>query len=350
MSGARGPLLAVAAAVAVAALPLSGCGLFRSKPATSGSATDSNAARTVTRPGEARANSARGLETVEQAKTLKEQGRDDEALVLLARAIEVNPTLTVAHMEMGDIYEEKGDYKSAQKRYERAADLEPSSFDAQYKNGLMLQLMERFTEAVRAYLRALTLRPEDPQANLNLATAYLQQNEPAQALPYAQRSVQYSPRSGPAYANLGSVYSALGRHEEAVRAYESAAELTELTPALLLNLAEGYGKTERYEQMNNTLEALIASHPTAAAQERRGFALFKLRRYSESEQAFRASLAIDDRYYPALNGLGVCLLNEYINSGKENQHAKTEAVELLRKSVKINKSQPKIMELLGRFS
>ena len=33
------------------------------------------------------------------------------------------------------------------------------------------------TEAVAAYLRALALRPDDPQANLNLATAYYQLGE-----------------------------------------------------------------------------------------------------------------------------------------------------------------------------
>lgn len=297
-----------------------------------------------------RAASSAEVAAVDRARALKEEGRDEEALALLARAIETNPTLTVAHMEMGEIYKEKRDYRSAERAFARAADAEPSNFDAQYNHGLMLQLLERFAESIRAYLRALAIRPDDPQANLNLATAYLQIHEAGQALPYAQRAVALARDSGPAYANLGSVLSALGRYEEAVRAYESAAELMELTPALLLNMAEGYGKTERFEQMNNTLAALLASAPSAAGHERQGFALFKLRRYAEAERSFRSALALDDRYYPALNGLGVCLLNQYINSNKEDQAARAEAIELFRKSLRINRSQPRILELLSRFS
>lgn len=296
-----------------------------------------------------RGSSAEARANVEQARSLKSEGRDDEALALLARAIETNPTLTVAHMEMGEILEAKQDLKSAERAFGRAAELEPTNFDAQFSWGRVLQKLERFAESIRAYLRALAIRPDDPEANQNLATAYLQINEPNQALAYATRSVALSPRSGPAYANLGAVYSALARHEDAIRAYESAAELMELDPALLLNLAESYGKTERFEQMNNTLESLLSSGATAAAHERHGYALFKLRRYADSEQAFRAALSMDADYFPALNGLGVCMLNRYINSGKEDRAAQDEAVALFRRSLRQNRNQPKIVELLGRF-
>lgn len=326
-----------------ASLPLvgSGCGIFRSKSA--------EAVPTVAGAGSPRSSPKAGTAAVDEARALKEQGRDDEALSLLIQAIETNPTLTVAHMELGDIYAERGDHREAEPRYARAAELQPASFDAQFKHGRSLQLLERISEAIRAYLRALAIRPDDPEANLLLGTAYLQINEPAQALAYAQRAVERQPTNGVAHANLGAVYSALERHADAVRAYESAAELMELTPALLLNLAESLGKIQRYEQMNNTLEELARLGPSAACHERRGFALFKMRRYPDAEQAFRDSLAFDSTYYPALNGLGVCLLNNYINSGKEDQRAREEAIAMLRQSLQANRRQPRILELLTRY-
>src|SRR5262249_21806665 len=161
-------------------------------------------------------------------------------------------------------------------------------------------------------LRALSIKPEDFDANLNIATAYLQLGEPGPGLPYAQRAVRLRGNSGPARVNLGAIYAALGDHESAVVEYQQAAELMELTPELLLNLADSLGKSGRYVEMQNTLEQLIRSKPSAVAHERLASSLFRQQKYEEALVQFRKALAIDHDYYPALNGVGVCLLNKYL--------------------------------------
>lgn len=286
----------------------------------------------------------------DEAVELRAMGREEEALALLARAIERNPTLTVAHLQMGDIHRERGDYTQAERSFARAAQIEPSNFDAQYGHGLVLHLLNRLTDAVRAYLRALAIRPDDFAANLNLATAYLQLDGPTQALPYAQRAVVLNPSSGPAHANLGAVYSAMDRHADAIRSYEAAAELMDLTPALLMNLAESLGQVRRYEEMVNTLATVMRIGPSAAAAERLGYALFKLRRYDQAMEAFTEAIRLDERHYPAFNGLGVTLLNEYIVGGKTDDQVRERAVRYLRASLRIDPRQPRIVELVSRFS
>lgn len=286
---------------------------------------------------------------VEDARELRAQGREDEALALLTRAIESNPTLTVAHLEMGQIYEDQGDYMAAEESFGTAALQQPSSFDAQFGHGRMLHLLNRIAEAVRAYLRALAVRPDDFDANLALATAYLQVDGPSQALSYAQRAVQLNPASGPGRANLGSVLSALGRHREAVEQYQAAAELMELTGPLLMNLAESLGKIQRYNEMLNTLETARRIDPGAAVWERSGFALFKLKRYDEAIAAFQGAIEADPEYYPALNGLGVCMLNRYLLSGKSDGWAHDRAMSNLKQSLRINSRQPRIVELVARY-
>lgn len=288
-------------------------------------------------------------EFVGQARDLKAQGREDEALALLARAIERNPTLTVAHLEMADIYERTGDYSAAEQSFSTAARQQPANFDAQFGHGRVLQAMSRVAESVRAYLRALAIRPDHFEANLNLATAYITLDGPAQALPYAQRAVQLQPDNGPAHANLGAIYSALGRHREAVTHYEAAAELMRLTPALLLNMAESLGKLDRYDEMVVTLETANRIEPTAVAYERLGFAQFRLRQYDPAMDSFRQAIALDPSHYPAMNGLGVCLLNRYILSGKSDVAAHDEAMNNFKRSLKINVRQPRIVELVSRY-
>ncbi|MFO0836771.1 MAG: tetratricopeptide repeat protein [Phycisphaerales bacterium] len=288
-------------------------------------------------------------QALNRAEALKRQGMLDKAREEFEKAIAINPNLTVAYLGAGDIYREQGDYKNAESRYSRAAQIEPGNFDAQYLHGLTLQLLNRLGEAVRAYLRALTIRPDDFSANLNLATAYLQLGEPAQALPYAQRAVKIDTSSGPARTNLGSVYAALGRHAEAVSEYQQASELADLTPPLLLNLADSLGKIGRYEEMVNTLTRLLELQPSAAGFERLGSAQFRLRKYPEAEAAFRKSIELDPGYFPALNGVAVCCLNRYVWSDKTDEAARTEAVDLFRRSLAIDKRQPKIVELLSRY-
>ncbi|MBL8746623.1 MAG: tetratricopeptide repeat protein [Phycisphaerae bacterium] len=286
---------------------------------------------------------------VAQAKELRTAGRDDEALALLTRAIEANPTLTVAHLEAAEIYETKGDFEAAEKSFGTAARQDPSNFSAQFGHGRSLHLLNRIAEAVRSYLMALAIQPNNFDANLALATAYLQIDGPSQALPYAQRSVQINPSSGPARANLGSVYSQLGRHRDAVEQYQAAAELMELSPSLLMNLAESLGKIERYDEMVNTLDLANRLQPSAAAWERIGFANFKMKRFDESMAAFRQAIALDGSHYPALNGLGVCLLNQYLLSNKKDAEALSESMSHFRKSLRINNRQPRIVDLVARY-
>lgn len=276
-------------------------------------------------------------------------GDTDRALAAFARAIEVNPRLTSAHMGMADIYRMRGNYELAEESYANAAETQPRNFDANYYQGLMLHLLERVGEAIQSYLRALAIKPNDFNTNLNLATAYYQLDENNLALPYARRAVELMPKDGPARFNLGAVYAAMGDHRAAVQEYQQAAELMDLTPALLMNLGESLGKLDRYEEMVNALEQVNRVEPSAASWERLGFARFKLSMYEESLAAFDSSLALDKDYYPALNGRGVCLLNQWIWSGRTDNTARQEGLSSLRRSLQIRKDQPQIVDLLTRY-
>ncbi len=286
---------------------------------------------------------------VMRAQSAEAAGDYEKALEEFERAIETNPRLTVAYLGAGDMYREKGDYKTAEQRYGAAATLEPRNFDAQYLHGLTLQLMARFEDAIRAYIRALTIRPDDFNANLNLGTAYLQLNEPRQALPYAERAVKIDGENAAARSNLGAIYANLGRHEDAIVEYQQAAELTQLTGPLLLNLANSLNRVGRHEEMVNTLEQLARTEPTAVCYERLGVGYFNLRRYDTSLSSFRKALEIDPNYYPALNGVGVCLLNQWMFSQQQDRAAHEEGMRALRRSLQIERDQPAILELVGRY-
>lgn len=276
-------------------------------------------------------------------------GNNAAAIEEFEKAIAINPTLTDAHLGLGDIYRSEGDYGKAEKAYGEAARVAPKNFDAQYYHGLMLHLLDRVTEAVGAYLKALSVKPDDFQTNLNLSVAYYQLGESSQAYTFGERAIKIDPKNGPARVNLAAVYADLGRHEEAVTEFQQSFELVESTPRILLAYAESLKSLGRYGEMRSTLEQLVKTVPSASAWERLGYAQFKLADYAKAGESFEASLKLDPDYFPALNGVGVCELNRYYWSKNTDNDARQRGINALRRSLAINRNQPSIEALLGRF-
>ena len=286
---------------------------------------------------------------LQDAEAALNRGDDVAAEAAFAAAIEENPKIVQAHMGLGEIYEAREDWPKAEKHFDTAVDLAPREYEPRYRHAFALHMLDRIAEAIREYRQALAIRPDSHEANLNIATAYLQTAQAVEALPFAETAVRLQPAHGPSHANLGTIYAAVGNHAKAIEHYERSLELMEPSPELILNLAESLRKEQRYAEMVNATEALVRMAPTADAYERLGYAHFKLRNYGESTSAFRAAAEIDPAYYPALNGLAVNLLNEYIRSNKMDETAHREAVDLLQRSLRIEEDQPRIVELLSRY-
>lgn len=277
-------------------------------------------------------------------------GNPQAALAEFERAIELNPLMARAYVGAGDQYLLLQDPQKAEERYRQATRLDPNNPRVHYKLGRSLQIMGRLSESIQAYLVALRLDPSDALANMNVSVAYMQAEEPRLARPFAERAVYISPNAAAARINLGSVYAALGEHRRAVDEYQQAAELVDpISPELLVNLAESLRNLGEDAQVVNVLDQLLRTSESALAWERRGSALFRLRDYEAAMTSYARALELDPQHYPALNGMGVYRLNQYIWSGQTDTSALSEALEHFRKSLQIEHRQPRIRELVSRF-
>lgn len=284
------------------------------------------------------------------ARQFQQEGLTDASLSALSLALEVNPKLTEAHMGMGEIFRSRGDFELAKNAYASAVEIEPNNFKAHYYLGLTNQLSGDPKAAVQTYLKALSISPQNFEANRDIASAYLQLGKPDAALPYARLSTKVSPESQPAWSNLAATFSLLGRYEEAIDAYRTANELGELADPVLLGLADAHIRLGNYPRAINTLNSLILSSPSATAHERLGYALFKLRRYEDSLQQYENALQFDTEDISALNGAGACYMTLYIEGERENGFQSERAKECWRRSVQLQPDQPRIVDLLSRYS
>ena len=279
-----------------------------------------------------------------------EQGMMDSALAAFNLALEENPRLVEAHKGIGNIYRRRGDYERASRAYKQATIINPADYEAHYFLGLMKQLSGQLLEAVKSYLQALAINPQSLTANRDLAATYLQLGRPGEALPYAQRATVLDPDSQPAWSNLAATYSLLKQYKEAVDTYRQAAELGELADPVLLGLADAHIKLGHYARAINTLNSLIRRSPTSTAYERLGYAQFKMRYFEKALKNFQKAVEIDHNDVAALNGVGVCMMTLYIEGERENTSQKEAAIRAWQHSLKLKKDQPRIIDLLSRYS
>lgn len=300
-------------------------------------------------------NAVRSEDRADQLVEQANQAEDSKATKeLLEQAIALNPELTVAHLELGSLYAAQGDLTDAERAFGTAVELEPTNYDAQFGHADVLRRLKRLVEAVQAYLNALKIDSNAAEAHKGLAATYLELGEYRQALQFAREAVEIEPGDGESRANLGAAHSFLNEHEQAVLQYEAAAELTELTPELMLNWGSSLGALSRFREMVTVLDRATELENTdqqsiAAIRERLGFAHFKLGKYSDARESFQLAIEADPTHYPALNGLAVVLLNQFIESGESDRTSRSRAVDLLRRSLRIEPNQPRFVELLRRF-
>lgn len=110
-----------------------------------------------------------------------EQGIDleasdpEKAIRAYRQAIELDPDLADAHLNLGRLLHESGrpaataDISAAETHYRRALALRPDDATAAFNLGVALQDLKRLHDAVAAYEKALALDPGLPDAHFNLA-------------------------------------------------------------------------------------------------------------------------------------------------------------------------------------
>ena len=65
---------------------------------------------------------------------------------------------------------------------------------------------------------------------------------------------------------------------------------------------------------------------------------------------YRKALALTPADVASLNGIGASLMTMYIQGGRERTNQRDEAIESWRKSLSLQPTQPRIVDLLSRYS
>ena len=122
---------------------------------------------------------------------------------------------------------EDEDPKGAAAAYREALDLDPELGDAAVNLGRILHESGHAEEAAALYRRALALVPDDPIVHFNLALALEDTQGAAAAAEQYERAVALDPGFADAHWNLAGLCEALGRRADALRHYRAYQKLSE---------------------------------------------------------------------------------------------------------------------------
>ena len=122
---------------------------------------------------------------------------------------------------------ESVDLSAARAAYRRALDLDPALSDAYINLGRLLHESGETAEALRLYREAIRRAPDDPIAHYDLALALEDQGDSGAASAAYHRALEIDPDFADAHFNLGRLLEKLGQRAQALRHLLAYKKLTD---------------------------------------------------------------------------------------------------------------------------
>ena len=182
------------------------------------------------------------------AKTLRAEGRYEEALAEIDLAVATRPSYAQGHLTRGSILRRLGRYQEALRAFERAIALEPKDGRAYGLAGAALLRLDRPKEAVKYLSKATELEPKHSNHWLNLGVAYRKADNNDAAIATYQRALKVIPNDPLLLNNLGVALRKAQRYEEAIKTLEHALTLDPYDLEVSRNLAIAFRGAKRYKE------------------------------------------------------------------------------------------------------
>ncbi len=131
-----------------------------------------------------------------KARLFEQSSRWTDAMEWYRRAAEADPSWYEAHYNYGVLAYRLRNYPAALSAYEKALALQPGSMDARYNFALTLKSADYVPDAVNELEKILATNPDDVRSQLALGNLYAQKlRNPAQARKHYLKVLELDPRN-----------------------------------------------------------------------------------------------------------------------------------------------------------
>ncbi|MBV8072456.1 MAG: tetratricopeptide repeat protein [Acidobacteriaceae bacterium] len=253
------------------------------------------------------------------------------------------PSLCQSPQDAQDL-EERGNWQSAEEIWRKLAAQAPGDYRLWTSLGIALAHEDKFDAAIAAYLKALSLKPNNPQVELNLGIAYFKAGKLPQAVDPLRSAAAQLPGNPQVETLLGMTLFGTGHYKEAIPYLERTRTREPQNSALERVLAQSYLEAGEYPKALAEFKEMLERDPDSAAvhmllgeaydaqgepdkaiAEFRtateksyvpdahfglGYLFWKTRRYDEAKIEFQRELEHDPKHSQALMYLGDIALKQ----------------------------------------
>ena len=193
-----------------------------------------------------------GKPVAEQVAPDQPDGVDRES----ANAAMLGPMIAQGHR-----LHQSGQVAKAESLYRQVLHFDGDHVIANNLMGLLCLQTKRFEEATQLIEKALSIAPNDPQAEANLGLALYALGRLEQAAEHFHKSLKMAPNNPKVYNNLGIIYFRLRRVDDAILCYRQALAIQPGYAEVHYNLGSALTTKQRYADALASLKQCLALQP-----------------------------------------------------------------------------------------
>ncbi|HKQ76841.1 MAG TPA: tetratricopeptide repeat protein [Blastocatellia bacterium] len=201
---------------------------------------------------------ARASEHLKRGASLETAGKIEESIVAHEQALEINPGLVQAHINLISLYGRTKRFDKAEKAYRNALAINPELPDIHYNFGVLMAGQERFQEAAQAFQSCLRFNPYYAEAHHNYAVLIEREGKLDEAAAHYRKAIENKSGHRSAHFHLGRILVNQNRLSEAIEHFlQTLAPEDEDTPRFTYALGATYIRAgDRQKGVHYLREAL----------------------------------------------------------------------------------------------
>ncbi|HEY6291411.1 MAG TPA: tetratricopeptide repeat protein [Terriglobia bacterium] len=181
---------------------------------------------------------------LERGVKLEQAGRIEDAIAAHEKALELDPKLAQAHVNLIILYGRTGDFEKAEEHYRAAINLNPNQLpDAYYNYAVLLVKEGKLDQAEQTFRKALEINPSYADAHNDLGYLLERQGNLLGAAAEYQKAIEDKPDFRQAHFNLGRILVSQQQYPEAIKQLQQTlTPIDDSTPTYLYALGAAYGR------------------------------------------------------------------------------------------------------------
>ena len=280
----------------------------------------------------------------------------DTAIDRFEKALEEDPTFSLAYAALGDSYlykyrrsEDPDWLDPATKNIEKALKLEDRLSPIYTSYGVLLIEKGEYELAHEQLDQALSLDPTNFEAYRARARAFMAQERNKEAEATYRTAIDTKPGYWAGYAELGVFYSRNGRFEEAAQQFEIVTELTPNNASAYRNLGAVYYYLNRPDDAIEAFNRSVEIEPNYGVYSNMGTMYFFDGKYNQAAEMYSKALELNDSDYQVWSNLASAYEYSEPPQPDKSREAILKAKELAEKQLEVNPRDPGLIVNLATY-